>query len=408
MTRPLTVAVDGRTLFDEVRRGIAKTTIWQYRELAHIRPEWQFHVYYQEGRSENPFTGINNIHCHKLTMKGDRFRLWERIALPLAVAKLRPDVFHAIAALSPRWLYAPLLTTINDLIPIEQNRTDADALRWAANVNRTARRAKVILTPSEFSKGKIVELCGVAAAKVHVVPWASMMLTEGEGERRDVSPPVNAASPPVANVTGGLTSRRSPADRYILHFGMADPRKNTAKLIAAWAKVPTEVRAGTQLQIVGLSDSARVTFAQQCQALGLSTDPDSGSVGIFGYVREEEVQTLLAGAALLAYPTEYEGFGLPILDGFAAGVPVLTGQTTSLPEVAGDAAMLVNVHEVGDITRGLTTLLQDDVLRAVLIERGRQRAKLYTWRRVAEATAELMEWISLGPTQVRHGPMAPT
>ena len=374
MTRPLSVAIDGRTVFDEPRRGIAKTTIAQYRALAEIRPAWRFRFYYAEGTQPDPFADLPNVSCVRLRMKGDRFELWPRLRLPLAVAWTRPDLFHAAAGVAPRFPGAPVVTTLNDLIPLESGRTDAAARAWVANVRRTARRARAILTPSEFTKGRVVAHLGVNPAKVFVVPWAS------------TAPP---ARPSPADLVAVRARYGVQADeRYVLHFGMADPRKNTAGLLAAWARLPAEVRRDVRLVVVGLSDAGRAAFAAGAPA----------GVGVFGYAAEAELATLLAGATVLAYPTLYEGFGLPILDGFAAGVPVLTGQTTSLPEVAGDAAVCVDAADPDALAGGLARLLRDTDCRAAYADRGAARAARFTWPRAAELTARAWEWTSVGAT----------
>ena len=383
MTRPLTIVIDGRTVFDEPRRGIAKTTVAQYRALAAIRPAWRFRFFYAEGTQPDPFADLPNVTCERLRMRGDRLDLWPRLRLPLATAIARPDLVHAAAGVAARFPGAPLVTTLNDLIPLESGRTDAAALAWVANVRRAARRARAVLTPSEFTKGRIVAQLGVNPAKVHVVPWA-------------------ATSPPARPSPGRLAELRArfgvpSGDRYVLHFGMADPRKNTAGLVEAWALVPAEVRRGVRLVVVGLSDTGRaelvVRFAPRL-SLG-------GDVGIYGYVPEDDVGALLAGAEVLAYPTLYEGFGLPILDGFAAGVAVLTGRTTSLPEVAGDAALSVDVTDPAALAGGLARLLHDADCRAGCVRRGAARAARFTWARAAEATARVWEWTSDGATAGR-------
>ena len=386
MTRPLAIALDGRTIFDEPRRGIAKTTIEQYRALAALRPAWRFRVFYAEGREPDPFADLPNVRCDRLRMKGDRFDLWPRVRLPVATALARADLFHAVACLAPPVPGARLVTTINDLIPLEDGRTDPAARAWAANVRRTARHARAVLTPSEFSKARIVALLGVNPAKVHVVPWAS-------------------TSPPAVASPADLAATRArfgvpPGDRYVLHFGMTDPRKNTAGLLAAWGRLPAAARRGVRLTVVGLSDAGRADFTARVAAL-----PEAArGVGLFGYVSEEDVGRLLAGATVLAYPTLYEGFGLPILDGFAAGVAVLTGRTTSLPEVAGDAALTADAADPDALAGGLARLLLDDDFRAAFVRRGAERVAGFTWRRTAELTAGVWEWTSGGATSAPTRP----
>ena len=180
-----------------------------------------------------------------------------------------------------------------------------------------------------------------------------------------------------------------PSKRYVLHFGMSDPRKNTARLIEAWSQLPDEIRRDVSLVIVGVARSARDKFTQQVQKHNLE-----GSVGIHGYVSDDDVAALLAGAAVMAYPTQFEGFGLPILDAFAAEVPVLTGNQTSLPEVAGDAAVLVDPTNTSSITDGLQYLLTNTEFCHQLIQSGRDRLKRFDWHITAERVAAIFEEIA--------------
>ncbi len=109
-----------------------------------------------------------------------------------------------------------------------------------------------------------------------------------------------------------------------------------------------------------------------------------------GYLAERDKLALLSGATVLAYPSLYEGFGFPVLEGFAAGVPVLTSNVSSLPEVAGDAAVLVDPMDADAIAAALTELLADGDLRAVLSAAGVARAARFTWESTARATAAVL------------------
>jgi glycosyltransferase involved in cell wall biosynthesis len=118
-------------------------------------------------------------------------------------------------------------------------------------------------------------------------------------------------------------------------------------------------------------------------------------VRLLGFVGEDELVALYAGAAAFAYPSVYEGFGLPVLEAMSAGAPVMTSNVSSLPEVAGDAALLVDPDDVRSLRDGLSTLLTDrghaDALRAA----GRAQAARFTWERTARATRELLHSIAL-------------
>ena len=118
----------------------------------------------------------------------------------------------------------------------------------------------------------------------------------------------------------------------------------------------------------------------------LATSPERERIHCLGLVPAPDLQALYAGAILFAYPSLYEGFGLPLLEAMAAGTPIMTSQVSSLPEVAGDAAVLVDATSVDAIRGALDQLLLNARLRAQLAERGRRREARFTWRRTAELT----------------------
>jgi len=380
------IAADARTIFDEQLRGIGKSTIELYRALAVIRPDWQFFLFHAEAAKHEPFAGLLNVHVCRVTIPGDRFELWPRLRLPWAVRSVRADVFHSPSGLAPWWLPAPLVVTVHDLIPWETGRTDAPAVAWMANVKRSLRRARNVLTDSDYTRTRIASFCG-RTENVHVVPLAAIAAP---------------AIPPTAERRRELTARfhlDSGPLGYVLHYGMADPRKGTAILLQAWAKLSSELRAGYALRIVGLSATGRADFEGQERKADQRGKNAFGDVRCFEYVAEDDARDLLAGAAVLAYPTSLEGFGLPLLDGFAAGVPVLSGNRTSIPEVAGDAALLVDPTDPQAVANGLASLLSSQLLRAEYAAKGMQQLTRFSWTQTAKLNAEVMQWNSPAPSR---------
>jgi len=173
---------------------------------------------------------------------------------------------------------------------------------------------------------------------------------------------------------------------YVLAFGTADPRKNTARLIQSWSKLPESIKKEYALLLVGVQEQAREEFNNLVRNLGLEA-----SCIVNGFADEQDISALISGSTVLCYPSLSEGFGLPILDAFKCEIPVLTSNTTSLPEVAGDAAMLVNPRDTDSIARGLEELLENDILRSELIYRGRARVEQFTWEACADRLARVFE-----------------
>ncbi len=225
-----------------------------------------------------------------------------------------------------------------------------------------ARRARRLITVSEFSRGELVELLGVAPERVAVIP-------EGVDER--FSPDVDLGA--VGDALG------LPAG-YVLAVGTASARKNLAALGPAAGALRER---GIEILVAG-SDRGYLR----------GEEPPFRRLG---YVAEAMLPALYAGARAVVMPSLYEGFGLPCLEAMASGVPVIAARAGALPETVGDAGLLVDPDDRATLADGVLAVVSDDSLRARLIAAGRARAARYTWARTARATdATIGELLAAG------------
>lgn len=168
---------------------------------------------------------------------------------------------------------------------------------------------------------------------------------------------------------------------YVLSVGTLEPRKNLPALFAAHAGLPEALRQRFPLVVAGMRGW------HQAEALNASSAAMArGELRLLGYVPDAAVPDLYAGAAAFAYPSRYEGFGLPPLEAMASGVPVITSNRTSLPEVVGSAGLMVDPDDVDGLREGLRRLLEDRVFAATLGEAGRLRSRSFSWERCARET----------------------
>jgi glycosyltransferase involved in cell wall biosynthesis len=223
-----------------------------------------------------------------------------------------------------------------------------------------AKNAARILTVSEFSRKRLAETLDLDPERISVVP-------NGVDSRFET---VRSAAAEAVLKRLGL-----PRD-YVLALGSLEPRKNISKLLSAWAQLQSrkEIDEDVHLVVAGGRSSL-------FRDAGLPALPDK--VVLTGYVADEDLPALYSSALVFAYPSLYEGFGLPPLEAMACGTPVVTSGSTSIPEVTGNAALLVDPHETESIAEGIQSVLNNADLRASLRAAGLERVKLFSWENSA-------------------------
>lgn len=366
------IGLDARTIYRPIRRGTARNLIDLYTHVAALRPDWRVVAYHREPREVEQLLPAAQVQPRMIEMVGDRFDAWERFRLPTAARADRVDILHCPANGCPSWMLTPTVVTIHDLIPLDNRhgRNPQQVKRFAQSVRAACAAAVRIITPSEYTRGRLINEFGGDPSRISVNHWApdSSMRYVPAGERRTV------------------LERYGVDRRYVLHFGAAAIRKNTHRMIESWAMTRSTARRDWQLLIVGLDGPIYSDMEKRVRNLNLQA-----SVRLHGFADGGDLPALLSGADVLAFPSLSEGFGLPILDAWATRTSVLTSNTTSLPEVAGDAALLVDPTDALAIANGLTRLLKDPHLRAELALRGEHRLGQFNWQATAKRFVDVME-----------------
>lgn len=271
------------------------------------------------------------------------------------------DLLHATDYVAFPSERTPLVATLHDVLfetlPECYTEKMREGLRFTTNA--AVQRARRLIVPCERVKQDLVRHFPADPARVDVVPHGTPRL-----------PP--APPQPPGAVAG----------RYVLALGTLEPRKNLVRLLEALERV-RQVEADVRVVVVG----ARGWLDEPILA-AIAARPWVAHVGA---VEPEALGALLRGASVLAYPSLGEGFGLPVLEGFAAGVPLIVGADTACADLAGEAALAVDARDVESLAQGVLLLLHDERLRAALIERGHVVAAAHTWERTARLTHDVYE-----------------
>jgi glycosyltransferase involved in cell wall biosynthesis len=277
--------------------------------------------------------------------------------LPRILRELNPDLCHYTNFLAPVTQEQPFVVTIHDmgLETLSGAHPLAKRLYTRRLVPHVARRAKIIITNSEYSKWEIVKYLGIPEDRIRVTPLAA-------------SPEFR----PVPHVRHG--------NPYFLYVGNIEPRKNLDRLIEAFARMPHQEH---QLVIVGNRWYRGDAPEEKARSLGLN-----GRVKFMGYVPREDLPRLFSGATAFVYPSLLEGFGLPIVEAMACGAPVITSNNSSMKEVAGDAALLIDPRDTKEMAEALVRLSEDETLRCEMSAKGRIRAAQYSWEHTAQLTLD--------------------
>lgn len=293
--------------------------------------------------------------------------------LPRAARSARLDVFHAPAYTAPPWGVHPLVLTIHDVSYARHSEWypyRRDPLRRAF-YRAGARAADVIVTDSDFSRREIVAAYGIPAERIRVVPLG-----------------VNGAFRPAVD---GAASRRSAlaaaAAPTILHVGDLHPRRNIGVLIDAVARLRAGYPelASLTLTLLGRDAGDAAPLRARALAAGLDTP---GAVRFVEDADDEALIEWYRRAAVFAYPSRYEGFGLPALEAMASGVPVVASTAASLPEVVGDAGILVDPLDARAWSEALAAVLLSPERAAALTDAGLRRAARFSWTHTAALTLD--------------------
>jgi alpha-1,3-rhamnosyl/mannosyltransferase len=278
------------------------------------------------------------------------------------VARRRLDLVHHAGGVVPPVRAAPSVLTVHDLQPLAM--PDNFSLRkrryLGAMLPRSVRAARLVLTPSEFVRRDLVERLDADPARVLVAPHGL--------DPRDHPAPSSARRAALRHAL------RLPGPFFVCP-AITYPHKNQAVLVRAFSDV-VAAHPEAVLVLAGSAGPSEAALAEEIERAGVGR-----SVRRTGWLPTADVDALLCEATALAFPSRYEGFGLPMLEAMHAGAPVLAAATTALPEVVGDAGILVDPDDAQEWSRQMRKMIEEPGVRSDFAARGHARVAAFTWQR---------------------------
>lgn len=314
--------------------------------------------------------------CKIVHLKESSYPVWEQVHLPKAVNEYKLDLLHCTSNTAPISLKVPLIITLHDIIYLEKwNFTQGTTYqiignlyrRW--NIPKVVKKAKHIITVSEFEKQRIASY---------------FKLTD-----KQVSAVYNGVGAHFKRVTDEAELKRTKQaynlpDNFIFYLGNTDPKKNVIGVLKALSILKSKGQLKSKLLMLDIDRDYLMTTMKQIGDVSLMDD-----IVFSGYVPNKDLPAIYSQAQLFLYPSLRESFGIPLLEAMACGVPTITSNTSSMPEVAGAASVLINPFNPEEIAEAMLNLQQDLNLQQQLIAKGLKRVEHFTWDANARQTLAL-------------------
>lgn len=373
------IGINGRFLVAK-RTGVQRAAYNLVKTLVEVDRHNEYIIFTgmeQVGVADWDYPNVKVIGDTLIPSESIKNHWWEQVWLPRLAKKHAIDILHSPANIAPLFYRGKSIINIHDLCFVVNPQWYSFAFRTLYNlvIPQLAKRATKVITNSNNSKNDLLQYFKLPAEKVSLVYWAV----------DDVfTLPSSDDKTPEARTLGD----------YILYVGSLEPRKNINALIEAYEKLRHNFPAiKTKLILIGGESPLFATV--QLKAREFRDD-----VIFKGFVTDQELAEFYRHAKLVAYPSLYEGFGLPPLEAMASGVPVVTSSTSSIPEVVGRAAVLVDPRDRDQLTRAMHRILTDSSLRQSMVTAGVEQVAKFNWYRVARSVlAVYHEVYEQNPTQ---------
>jgi glycosyltransferase involved in cell wall biosynthesis len=371
------IGIEAQRIFRKNKHGMDYVVLQEIKELQQIDTENEYYVFVKPGE-DRCIESTKNVHIIELNCPS--YPLWEQWALPRAAKKYGVEILHCTSNTAPIWCNIPLVLTLHDIIFLEprdkQNHSLYQNMGWLyrrLDVPRILNKCRRIITVSNFEMENIISKLGISRERM-------AMIYNGYN---DWFKPIEE--------TSHITKKYISDEGYFFFLGNTDPKKNTERTLVAYSKYLQQSDVKRKLLMADLNPDYLNGIIQRNHIENIRDH-----ILMPGYIVNSDLPYIYNGAFAFLYTSLRESFGIPLLEAMACGTPVITSNTSSMPEIAGHEAILINPESSDEIADMMLQLERNEVFYQKQKEIGRERAKLFSWRKTAEQLLMLYKEVHIG------------
>lgn len=360
------IGIEAQRIFRSKKHGMDIVALELIKALQVIDTENEYFIFIKKGDDTACLKETPNFKI--VIVPGITYADWEQVFLPLYAKKFKVEILHCTSNTAPLFSTVPTIITLHDVIFLEKKNKESGVFNWYQELGKIYRKLIVpaclkksrhIVTVSNFEKSKILSLLKIKENRISVIH-------NSFGKHFNV--PNNES-----NLKETLSRYNLPAD-YIFYIGNTDPKKNMFNTIKGYCDYAE--CTSTPLPLV-IADATDATVDQIMRSANVMKYRNY--IRTTGYITNSDLPFIYAGATLFLYPSLRESFGIPVLESMACGTPVITSNTSALPEIAGNAAYLVDPANAIEISKAISTTLNDTERRNAIIKMGFSNIKDFSW-----------------------------
>lgn len=367
------IGIEAQRIFRKKKHGMEVVTIELINHLQKIDKENEYIIFVKDGEDRECIKETENFKIR--IVPGITYPDWEQIHLPRAIKRENLDLIHFTSNTASVFTTIPIVLTLHDIIYLESISFSGTHYQNIGNIYRRlivpkiVNKSKAIITVSEYEKERIDQHFSFENDKVKVVYNAKDSAFKKVNDE---------------DLLNRIREKYNFPDNFILFLGNTAPKKNSDRLIRAYARYVEKSESPLPLVVLDLPRPYIVNILKE-----LGMEKIDNQIITKDYISHNDLLVVYNLATIFIYPSLRESFGLPIIEAMACGTPVITSNTSAMPEVAGNAALLANPYDIEDMAEKIHSLATNEHLLQSLIEKGYKRSEDFSWERTANKVLEI-------------------